>query len=333
MHLGGGNDEVRLGVRRRKRNAAGNRGRRDHGADLGGGGRGAADEQAPQPFERRGRKPAERAAAQADSLPARRARAQVGLQRAALVKVERALGQSLNGGAIEPLAEDEQLGEPVARREQRLLDLRRGEIELLRRLRDAHAVELAEDVDAALALGQRRERRHESTGERLGVARRELGHLVRGELAPPHDEVDRRVVRDAEEPGPHLLGNTAVAQRSIRLEERRLRDVVACRRIAEEVRAVGRQSVHVPPVELVERSRLAGGEAAAEALVREPLEEQRAHVFGTAGGRPPDCPSRRRRRHRPRPVGRRSRCRCCCRCRRRSRRPPVHRRSRRALRA
>src|SRR3954449_10720714 len=48
------------------------------------------------------------------------------------------------------------------------------------------------------------------------------------------------------------------------------------------MRAVRGQAVRVAAIELVERSRLAGGEAAAKELVGESLEEQRAHVWSYA---------------------------------------------------
>src|SRR3954465_7706078 len=48
------------------------------------------------------------------------------------------------------------------------------------------------------------------------------------------------------------------------------------------MRAVRGQAVRVAAIELVERRRLAGGEAAAKELVGESLEEQRAHVWSYA---------------------------------------------------
>ena len=155
------------------------------------------------------------------------------LERTPFVTVERTCREPLHRHAVEPVPEHEQLGEPVARGEQCLLDLRRRQPELAARLGDAHAVQLAQHVHLPLPLGQRGERRHERARHRLRLARGELGHLVGRKLAPPHDEVDRRVVRDAVEPGAHLVRHAAFAQRAVGLEERRLRDVVAGRRVGE----------------------------------------------------------------------------------------------------
>jgi hypothetical protein len=47
------------------------------------------------------------------------------------------------------------------------------------------------------------------------------------------------------------------------------------------MRTVRREAMRVPAVQLIERSRLARGEAAAEVLVRETLEEKRTHVTST----------------------------------------------------
>ncbi len=52
------------------------------------------------------------------------------LQRPPLVGREGAGGEAANGDAIEAVAEDQVLGEPVASCEQRLFDLGRGEAEL-----------------------------------------------------------------------------------------------------------------------------------------------------------------------------------------------------------
>ena len=51
----------------------------------------------------------------------------MGLQRAALVAFERPQRETLHGDAVEPVAEDEMLGKPVPRHEERLLDLGRRE--------------------------------------------------------------------------------------------------------------------------------------------------------------------------------------------------------------
>ncbi len=88
----------------------------------------------------------------------------MGLQRPSLVGSKRAGGKAANGHAIEAVAEDEVLGEPVAGCEQRLFDLRSGEAELGCGLIDAQAVELPQDVDASLPLGQRGECGDEGTG-------------------------------------------------------------------------------------------------------------------------------------------------------------------------
>ena len=218
------------------------------------------------------------------------------LERAPLVSIERPRHEALNRDTIEPVAEDELLRKPVSRHEERLLDLRGRQTELGRRLVDAEPVELAQHIDAALPLGQRCQRGHQFARalDRLPTARRAFRQLGGRQLTPPHDEVDRTVVRDPEEPRLDAVGHAPVAQRAIRLQESRLRDVVTGRRVAEQVRAVGGQTVHVTPVQLVERSRLARGEAVAELFVREASQQQRAHVSSTGEARLADWPGRRR---------------------------------------
>ena len=58
------------------------------------------------------------------------------LERASFVGVERAYREALTSDAVESLAEDEMLGEPVACDEERLFDLHRGQPELGGRLGD-----------------------------------------------------------------------------------------------------------------------------------------------------------------------------------------------------
>ncbi len=65
----------------------------------------------------------------------------MGLERATLVAVERPGGEPADGDTAQPIAEHEVLGEPVARGEQRLLDLRGCEAELGRGLVDAEPVQ------------------------------------------------------------------------------------------------------------------------------------------------------------------------------------------------
>jgi len=101
----------------------------------------------------------------------------VSLQRAALVDVERSGRQPLDGDAVESVAEDEMLGHPIARREQGLLDLSHGHSELGGGLVDEQAVQLPEDVDAPLSLGQRGERGHERARLLRAVGRRPVGEL------------------------------------------------------------------------------------------------------------------------------------------------------------
>ena len=165
-----------------------------------------------------------------------------------------------------------------------LLDLRRRKPELGGGLRDSQPVELPQHVDAPLPLRQRRSAATSSPERSTGAppAVEPFRQLGGRQLAPPHDEVDRAVVRDPEEPRLDAIRHAAVAERPVGLEQRRLRDVVTRRCVAQQVRAVGRETVHVPPVQLVERRRLARGEPAAELFVRQASEQERAHVSSTA---------------------------------------------------
>ena len=254
-----------------------------------------AGEETTQPVERGNRQKLECATPDPKRAAASWAGAQVSLERAPLVSIERPRHEALHRDTIEPVAEDELLRKSVSRHEERLLDLRRGETELGCRLVDAEPVQLTQHIDAALPLGQRRQRGHQFARalDRLPTARRAFRQLGGRQLTPPHDEVDRTVVRDPEEPRLDAVGHAPVAQCAIRLQESRLRDVVTGRCVAEQVRAVGGQTVHIPPVQLVERSCLAGGEAVAELFVREASQQQRAHVSSTGEAGPADWPGRR----------------------------------------
>ena len=160
---------------------------------------------------------------------ARRTGAQVRLQRAALVAVERASREALHGDAVEPVAEDEMLGKPVARREERLLDLGRREPELGRRLVDPQPVQLAQDVDAPLPVGQRRERRDERAGARRARTARRAARAAPPTAARAAVRRGRsqRCARSGRATACIRSGTPAVPQRAVRLEQRRLRDVVA----------------------------------------------------------------------------------------------------------
>ena len=185
--------------------------------------------EAAQPVERPAGEHAERPAPRAERAAAGRTRAQMRLQSAALVEIERAAGEPLDGDAIEPVAEHELLCKPVAGRKQRLLDLRGRETELARRLVDPQAVHLAQRVHAPLPVGQRCKRGDERPGHGLAPAGGPLRQLGRRDLAPADHEVDRRVVRDPVEPRLDAIGHLAVAQRAVGLEQRGLRDVLTGR--------------------------------------------------------------------------------------------------------
>ena len=101
------------------------------------------------------------------------------LQRAPLRGIQRACCEPLHGDAVQPVAENELFGQPVARREQRLLDLCGGEPELGGRLVDPKPMHLAQHIDAALPVGQRGERLEQRTGERLAFGGCPLGQRLR----------------------------------------------------------------------------------------------------------------------------------------------------------
>jgi hypothetical protein len=221
---------------------------RDHRSDLRRERRTTAGDPADpaEPVDRRERQAPEAGHAGPDRAPALRARPQVRLQRAPLVEVERAGCQPLHGDAVEPVAEDEVLGHAIARREEGLLDLRHCHPELRGGLVDAKAVQLAEDVDASLPLRQCGQRGDEGAGFRRAVRGRPIGELGRRQLAPSRDDVDRRVVSDAEEPGPEPLRELPGSQGPVCLQERRLRDVVPGCGVAEQVRPVGGEARRLP---------------------------------------------------------------------------------------
>src|SRR5581483_3345285 len=210
--------------------------------------------------------------------PAGRARAKVRLQRAALARVERSREQPPDGDAVEAVAERQLLGEPVAGGKERLLDLRHRQREPVGDLVDPEPVQLPQDVRVPLPLGERRDGGDERARRGRVARRRLLGQPLRRRLAAPQRHVERGVVRGAVEPRPHVLRPAVRAQRRVRLQQRRVGHVLAGGRVAEEVGAVGGQAVGVAAVELVEGSRLATGEAAAEDLVGKPAEQDRAHA-------------------------------------------------------
>src|SRR6185312_7573012 len=120
-------------------------GGRDDGADLRRRRRAAAREpggEAAEPVRRQRREePGESAAAYSELRSAGAARTEMCLQGAPLVTVERPGREAAHRNAVEPVAEHEVLGEPVARGEQGLLHLGRDEPELGRGLVDAKAVQ------------------------------------------------------------------------------------------------------------------------------------------------------------------------------------------------
>ena len=125
------------------RRAGCERRRRHYRADLDRGRGAATCEEAgkrPQPPECVDRERAVRPARGAERPPTVETRAQVRAERTTLVRVERAGGETPNGHAVQPLAEDEVLRHAVASREQRLLDLCARQRELARGLVDAEAV-------------------------------------------------------------------------------------------------------------------------------------------------------------------------------------------------
>ena len=81
------------------------------------------------------------------------------LERAPLTDVERLQAEAAHRDAVEPAAEGQLLAEPVARREERLLDLRRAEPELGGGLVDPQPVQLPQHEDMPLALAAAPQRR------------------------------------------------------------------------------------------------------------------------------------------------------------------------------
>jgi hypothetical protein len=178
----------------------------------------------------------------------------VALERAAGGEVE-GIGRKLaHGVAIEPPSECQVLGEPVSCGEQRLLDLLRGQLEFRGDLRDAQALDLAEEVRGALALRQGAQRLDER-GAQSGrlVVERGLAVLVQlGDdgTAPPR--LERGVVRDPVEPRAQMARLRAAAQSLVRAEQRDLRNVLPGRRIARDATGIHREPARVEPVQLVE---------------------------------------------------------------------------------
>jgi hypothetical protein len=264
-------------------------GDRDDRTDLGGR-RAAASEEggrsAPQPVEGRDGEAEHRGDAAAHGGTAGGAAAQVRAERLALAPVEAAAREPSDDVAPEALAEDEHLRKLVPGREQRLLHLVGAEVKLARDLGDAQPVELAEDVGAPLPLRERRDRRDERAPDDralvwvAGRRDRLLAQLRAQQLAAAGQRVDRRVVRDPVQPGPHAGGEPAGPERLVRAEERALRHVLAGRQVAQQVRGVGRELVRVAVIELVEGGRLARCETAAEPFVRRATKCQRAHLTG-----------------------------------------------------
>jgi hypothetical protein len=186
--------------------------------------------------------------------PARLAGPKVALERAPGREVERVGPQLAHGVAIEALPEGELLGEPVAGREQRLLDLLDRELEHRADLRDAKPLDLAQEVGGPLKLGQVTERVHERCAE-LGGLVTGAGLVLLVELgtrgtAPPR--LERRVVRDAVEPGADVARPRAAAKGLVRVQQGDLGDVLAGRRISRDSTAVRREPASVEPVELLE---------------------------------------------------------------------------------
>src|SRR5207237_1080035 len=106
------------------------------------------------------------------------------------------------------------------------------------------------------------------------LQRAPLGSVERARSEPLHGpavqavaEFCRECVRDRDQAGLHALRHAALAQGTAGLQHGGWRDVVAETRFTEQVPAVGGEAVGVPAIELIERSRLARGEAAAENLI------------------------------------------------------------------
>src|SRR2546423_11555053 len=97
----------------------------------------------------------------------------MGLERAALARVERALRKTPNDIAGQALAEEKVFREAVPCREERLLDLRHRQRELGRDLAHLQAVHLAQEPRLPLAVrqtGERLEKCPTRPGLRLGSA-------------------------------------------------------------------------------------------------------------------------------------------------------------------
>jgi hypothetical protein len=178
----------------------------------------------------------------------------------------------LNGDAVQPVAENEVLGEAVPRGEERLLDLRRGQRKLGGGLVDPQSVQLAKRRTPCAAARERDERRD----ERSATARaRTLSSASSGSSAGHRaaaDEVDRNVVRDPVE-RLRAIGHAPAAGSTVGLQHRHLGDVVADA-ITQEMRTVGGQPVHVAAImsKAPPRPRRGG----CQALIRESLGEERA---------------------------------------------------------
>ena len=108
------------------------------------------------------------------------------LERAPLADVERLQTEAAHRDAVEPASEGQLLAEPVARSEERLLDLRRAEAELDGGLVDPQPVQLPQDEDVPLALGQGRDCRDEHACQR--VVLRCGGAIADRRASAPHGD-------------------------------------------------------------------------------------------------------------------------------------------------
>jgi hypothetical protein len=169
----------------------------------------------------------------------------VALDRATLRARQSSLGQAAHGRAVETLAEFEVLGQSVARGEHRLLDLFGPEAELRADLTDAKSLQLAQHVNGALSLGQCAQRGDEVDALRVCVERVFGSASVTiqqwDDVAASLDHFERGVAGDPVHPGAEVIRRAASTEGLIRVQQRRLRDILACRRVGEHPSGVARE--------------------------------------------------------------------------------------------